>query len=123
MPEVIKGWLGEKLTTFGMWLRLDSGVYRRVHNIIVPDARNHTTQIDHVLVSIYGLFVIETKNMDGWIFGSAQQEMWTQQLFRKRFQFQNPASYCAIAKTDAIEGISHFTGYRATIGGIYKSKS
>jgi len=28
--------------------------------------------------------------MDGWIFGSAEQEMWTQQLFRKRFKFQNP---------------------------------
>jgi Nuclease-related domain len=38
-------------------------------------ARNGTTQIDHVVVSIYGLFVIETKNMDGWIFGSAHQDI------------------------------------------------
>jgi len=28
-----------------------------------------TTQIDHVLVSRFGIFVIETKNMKGWIFG------------------------------------------------------
>jgi restriction system protein len=34
--------------------------------------------------------VIETKNMDGWIFGSAQQETWTQQFFKKKFKFQNP---------------------------------
>jgi restriction system protein len=40
--------------------------------------------------AFYGLFVIETKNMDGWIFGSAKQEMWTQQVFKKKFKFQNP---------------------------------
>jgi len=57
--------------------------------VILP-ARNGTTQIDHVLVSIYGLFVIETKNRDGWIFGSVQQETWTQQFFKKKFKFQNP---------------------------------
>ena len=89
MRELIKGWLGEKMTAFGMWLKLDAEMYRRVHNVILQ-ARNGTTQIDHVVVSIYGLIVIETKNMEGWIFGSAEQEMWTQQLFRKKFKFQNP---------------------------------
>lgn len=77
------------MTTFGMWLKLDPKVYRRVHNVILP-ARGGTTQIDHVLLSIYGLFVIETKNMDGWIFGSAEQDIWTQQLFKRKFKFQNP---------------------------------
>jgi restriction system protein len=77
------------MTAFGMWLKLDPEVYRRIHNIVLP-ACNGTTQIDHVVVSIYGLFVIETKNMDGWIFGSAQQETWTQQFFKKKFKFQNP---------------------------------
>jgi hypothetical protein len=89
MRNLIKGWLGEKMTTFGIWMRLDPKVYRRVHNVIVP-ASNGTTQIDHVLVSIYGIFVIETKNLDGWIFGSAEQETWTQCFFAKKFQFQNP---------------------------------
>jgi Nuclease-related domain len=64
MRELIKGWLGEKMTALGVWLKLDPEVYRRIHNVILP-ARNGTTQIDHVVVSIYGLFVIETKNMDG----------------------------------------------------------
>jgi len=89
MRELIKGWLDEKMTAFGMWLKLDPKVYRRINNVILP-ARNGTTQIDHVVVSIYGLFVIETKNMDGWIFGSAQQETWTQQFFKKKLKFQNP---------------------------------
>jgi len=56
MRELMKGWLGEKTTAFGIWLKLDQRVFKRVHNIILP-ARNGTTQIDHVLISIYGLFV------------------------------------------------------------------
>ena len=35
-------------------------------------------------------FVIETKNMKGWIFGSEKQKMWTQKIFRYTGQFQNP---------------------------------
>jgi len=49
-----------------------------------------TTQIDHVLVSRYGVFVLETKNMRGWIFGKESQKQWTQQLFKQKFKFQNP---------------------------------
>lgn len=51
---------------------------------------NGTTQIDHVIVSRFGIFVIETKNMDGWIFGDEKNPQWTQSLFGKKFKFQNP---------------------------------
>ncbi|WP_269915228.1 nuclease-related domain-containing protein [Acinetobacter sp. HY1485] len=50
----------------------------------------HTTQIDHILVSPFGVFVIETKNYQGWIFGSERQKQWTVCLGSKKFQFQNP---------------------------------
>ena len=72
-----------------MWLSLDSTIYRRFHNVIIP-TKNGTTQIDHVLVSPYGLFIVETKNIKGWIFGSENQPKWTQTLFRKKHSFQNP---------------------------------
>jgi hypothetical protein len=49
-----------------------------------------TTQIDHVLVSRFGVFVIETKDFSGWIFGSATDKTWTQVYFRRRSKFQNP---------------------------------
>lgn len=49
-----------------------------------------TTQIDHVLLSRYGIFVIETKNMKGWIFGSEKQRTWTQKIYRHSNQFMNP---------------------------------
>jgi hypothetical protein len=49
-----------------------------------------TTQIDHILVSRFGVFVIETKDYSGWIFGDPKQPKWTQVLFWFRFRFQNP---------------------------------
>ncbi|HAS8590208.1 TPA: nuclease [Vibrio vulnificus] len=49
-----------------------------------------TTQVDHIVVSRYGIFVVETKNMKGWIFGSARQKQWTQKIYRHSSKFQNP---------------------------------
>jgi restriction system protein len=85
----IKGWFGEKETQIALWMKLDSEIYKRFHNLIVP-TQNGTTQIDHVLLSKYGIFVIETKNYEGWIFGNEHQKMWTQVLYGKKSQFQNP---------------------------------
>ena len=33
-----------------------------------------TTQIDHIVVSIYGIFVIETKTYKGWIYGDTYKD-------------------------------------------------
>jgi len=49
-----------------------------------------TTQVDHILISRFGVFVMETKDYKGWIFANATHETWTQVLFRLRFKFQNP---------------------------------
>jgi hypothetical protein len=49
-----------------------------------------TTQIDHVLVSRFGIFVIETKDYRGWIFAGPRDRYWTQVLYRAKFRFQNP---------------------------------
>lgn len=72
-----------------MWLSLDREVYRKFHNIILP-SKNGTAQIDHLLVSIYGIFIVETKNKKGWIFGSENQSEWTQTIFKEKYSFQNP---------------------------------
>ncbi len=49
-----------------------------------------TTQVDHILVSRFGVFVIETKDYSGWIFANAADATWTQVRFKWRFKFQNP---------------------------------
>lgn len=70
-------------------LMLDKGTYHRVHNVTLP-TRDGTTQIDHILVSCFGVFVLETKNMRGWIFGGEKQAQWTQKLYKHTLKFQNP---------------------------------
>lgn len=40
--------------------------------------------------SRFGIFAIETKNMQGWIFGSKRQAEWTQKIYKRTFKFQNP---------------------------------
>ena len=87
--SVLKGWLGEKLVQFGMWMNIDSQAYQRLHNVVIPSS-NGPTQIDHILVSIYGVFVIETKNMKGWIFGEEKSSSWMQTIHGKKYPFQNP---------------------------------
>ena len=89
LKNLIKGWLGEFQTNLGQWLLLNKNVYHSVNNITI-ESQNGTTQIDHVIVSIYGIFVIETKNFGGWIFGNESDKNWTQVLYGKKSKFQNP---------------------------------
>ncbi len=88
LKRMFKGWYGEQKTAFNMWAFLDEK-YNRFHDVILP-SDNGTAQIDHVLISIFGIFIIETKNKSGWIFGSRDQDKWTQVLFNEKYQFQNP---------------------------------
>ncbi|MDF1831175.1 MAG: NERD domain-containing protein [Porticoccaceae bacterium] len=84
-----KGVVGETLVKFTAKVRLPSDVYHPVHNVTLPTL-DGTTQIDHIFVSVYGIFVVETKNMKGWIFGTEKQAQWTQKIFKKSYCFQNP---------------------------------
>ena len=84
-----KGWIGEKETQLGMWAKLDPSTYKRFHNVIFPTPRG-TTQVDHILLSVYGIFIVETKSHNGWIFGSEKSSHWTQSLYGKKYRFQNP---------------------------------
>lgn len=59
-------------------------------NHITLKIKDGTTQIDHILVSRFGVFVIETKDYKGWIFANAMHATGTQVLYRVKFKFQNP---------------------------------
>ncbi len=66
-----------------------------------------TTQVDHVLVSRFGVFVIETKDFNGWIFANATDATWTQVHFRRKFKFQNPI-FQNFRHMRAVEGLLDF---------------
>jgi hypothetical protein len=84
-----KGWSGEKATSVSLNLNLDLEVYRIFNDFIIPDTGG-STQIDHVVLSRYGIFVIEVKNYSGWIFGNEKNPQWTQIIHRTKNRFQNP---------------------------------
>lgn len=102
-----KGAAGERHVSSTLERRLDGDTYRTLDDLILPTSRG-TTQIDHVVLSPYGVFVVETKNMSGWIFGSADQNQWTQVFRKQKFRFQNPIrqNYAHVRAVKDILGIS-----------------
>ena len=84
-----KGVAGEFLVNTAARLFLPKNEYHLIKDVTLQTG-DGTTQIDHIIVSRYGVFVIETKNMKGWIFGSANQRTWTQKIYKHTNKFQNP---------------------------------
>lgn len=58
-----KGKVGEKIVA-GKLNRLPKDQYLVLNNVTIPTPKG-SSQIDHLVVSIYGIFVIETKNYNG----------------------------------------------------------
>ncbi|NKF05695.1 NERD domain-containing protein [Clostridium gasigenes] len=63
--------------------------YKVLHDITL-ETDTGTAQIDHVLIGRKRVFVIETKNYDGWIFGDEKAKYWTQAIYKKKSKFFNP---------------------------------
>lgn len=84
----IKGAIGEYHIAKKL-RRLNKNEYK-VYNDIYLKTNGKSIQIDHLVISIYGIFVIETKNYKGWIFGNEKSKYWTQTLYKKKYQIYNP---------------------------------
>lgn len=76
---------------FAPWRpRHDPGLsFRHYHGLIVPDERG-TTEIDEVLVTPAGVFVVEKKDFSAWIYGNEADKNWTAVYPRETHRFQNP---------------------------------
>lgn len=84
------GAYGEWLTEYMFGNNNIKGYSKSLHNIYIP-YRGKTSEIDVLLVHTKGIFVIESKNYSGWIFGSEEQRYWTQCLQNKqKNRFYNP---------------------------------
>ena len=84
----IKGYLGEKIVD-KILSTLPKDQYAVYNNILLKNDYG-TTQIDHIVLSVFGVFVIETKNYQGWIFGNERDAYWTQNIYGKKTRFKNP---------------------------------
>ena len=115
-----KGKMGELLVMTRLRKGLPVDEYDILNNIYLPIGGGATTQIDHVVVSRFGVFVVETKNYSGWIFADASSKVWTQTIYHAKNTFQNPIRQnyrhvCAIADNlrlpkEYIRGVVAFTG-------------
>lgn len=63
--------------------------YHVIDNILLKTTKG-STQIDHTIVSPFGMFIIETKNHKGMIFGDTCGQVWTQVLKNGHFRMYSP---------------------------------
>lgn len=84
----IKGYIGEKLVSKKL-KKLNKRKYKVINNLLLKTAKG-STQIDHIVVSKYGVFVIETKNYKGIIKGNEYDDNWNQILINKSKTLRNP---------------------------------
>lgn len=84
----IKGIIGEK-TISAILNLLEKSDYKIINNVLLRNGEV-STQIDHVVISSFGIFVIETKNYKGWIIGYENSEYWTQVIYKYKKKFYNP---------------------------------
>ena len=68
---------------------LPSNKYVVFNDVMVKTGRG-STQIDHIVVSQYGIFVIETKNIQGNIIGKYKSENWVKSYHGRNYEFFNP---------------------------------
>lgn len=83
---------GEKLTERELNLvKLLGRKGQVLRNIYVPKDNGETSEIDVVFITQKGIFVIESKNYSGWIFGDEKDTYWTAMLpNREKNRFYNP---------------------------------
>lgn len=84
----IIGWFGE-LWTKQELNKLPKDKYKILNNILIK-VNDNTYQIDHVIVSSYGIFSIETKQYNGYITGNKYDKNWIRHEGKNKYYYTNP---------------------------------
>lgn len=85
-PQAI-GKIGEMNVAFQLGRLRDE--YHVFNDVTLEDG-GRSTQIDHVVISPYGIFVIETKNYQGKIYGGDRSDQWSQYIWGHKYTLHNP---------------------------------
>ncbi|MGB3924861.1 MAG: nuclease-related domain-containing protein [Caldicoprobacterales bacterium] len=84
-----KGNYGEFLTFTKLEKLSDQN--KLLTNLYIPRDDGTTTEVDLVMISPTGIYVFESKNYSGWIFGDEKNKNWTQTLENgQKNRFYNP---------------------------------
>lgn len=85
-----KGRAGERALRQALRKQLNKKHYI-LSDIVLKATDGSTTQIDLIVLTENGIFVIEVKNYNGWIFGKEHDKEWTQSFNETaKYTFQNP---------------------------------
>lgn len=90
--DKLTGKLGEVLTAKELkYVQLFGRKGRILRNIYVPKDNGETSEIDLLYITQKGIFVFESKNYSGWIFGDEKSQKGTMMLPNKeKHSFYNP---------------------------------
>ena len=84
----IIGWFGEHWTKQAL-KKLPKNEYKILNNVFI-ETNGITHQIDHVVVSSYGIFSIETKQYNGFITGNKYDKNWIRHAGKNKYYYTNP---------------------------------
>ena len=84
----IVGWFGEHWTRQAL-KKLPKDKYKIINDVFIL-VNGSTHQIDHVVISPYGIFSIETKQYNGFIVGNKYDKNWIRYAGKKKYYYSNP---------------------------------
>ena len=85
-------------------------------NIYLPKGNGETTEIDILMICSKGIFIFESKNYSGWIFGNEEQKNWCQTLPKGRGQSHKEYFYNPIMQNRShIKHLQTFLGEQVPI--------
>jgi len=84
----IIGWFGEHWTKQAL-KKLPKNEYKILNDVFI-ETNGITHQIDHVVVSSYGIFSIETKQYNGFITGNKYDKNWIRHAGKNKYYYTNP---------------------------------
>lgn len=105
-----KGEIGEK-HVIGLLNKLPQDQYIVLNNLTMKNEQGNFTQIDHVVISMYGVFVIETKNYNGAIYGNADKSKELKQYLKGgTFSMYNPVwqNFSHMSAVKAATGLTNY---------------
>jgi hypothetical protein len=109
--DVLQTKSGKPNLTYKSLRHFENNGGKFLFNLYVPKENNITTEIDVLLICSKGLFVFESKNYSGWIFGNESQKNWTQVLPKGRGRSHKEHFYNPI-----MQNASHIKHLKNLIG-------
>lgn len=88
----VKGFIGELIVSTAIKkTATEDKVQYLINDVILKDETGKTSQIDHILINQNGVYIIETKNYKGTIYGDEWDFNWIQELNNgDQYEFYSP---------------------------------